>query len=583
MKQITINNKEMVLNTNKETIISLNIGDKINVNGLLKDYQPYYDMENLILINPETGQKIIIQNVNNVFENNDGLLDFDLNKLTDIYSNKIPESYSYVSFLDDPEEIDNIIDKLDVLLNYLEEPSAEIKEEIQNDNLAFNPEDLPAPAAGEEPTTEDGIVRARFEDRTALERNIETDLRSNSLNETNIQTTTNLGENNLNLVEDTIPLTPPLTPPLEEAKEIEVSYVNVNNTLYEKVTIPTIAVEVDTETSVLNEELIESEGLILIEEQWYKPTIKEKEETFTDYRTEIIRTETPYEPYNSIGIEYNNLNNYGDTTENISFGHLVNDISIQIKSFKVDFDEGVINFYKEGELVNSSYIDEYYDSKDNIETMLNIKTDFDYDTLSITHNGEAQGVGQQSGEFKIGGIIENNVFDTIVSEEEVQVPFENTRIVEVEENILYEGDVYKTIVETHIEYVENPNFDTTNLIKEGGEWYQPVEDNYLKVILSGGDEEEYFNLDNLIDNVEKIELTNNININLDDLLTSDKYYGDNIEIKIITDEGEEIGISDNITTSNNWNETIDNNIYTYENYENGIKIDVFEQIIDEIV
>jgi hypothetical protein len=426
MKQITINGQDFNLELNKETIISLNIGDKINVNGLLKDYQPYYDMENLILINPETGQKIIIQNVNNVFENNNDLLDFDLNKLTDIYSNSIPE---------DPND---------------EDPTPQVD------------------------------------------------------------------------------------------KEVEVSYVNVNNTLYEKVTIPTIALEVGTETSVLNEELIESEGLILIEEQWYKPTIVEKEETFTDYRTEIIRIETPYEPYNSIGIEYNNLNNYGDTIGNISFGHLVNDISIQIKSFKLDFDEGIINFYKEGELVNSSYIDEYYDSKDNIETMLNIKTDFDYDTLSITHNGEAQGVGQQSGEFKIGGIIENNVFDTIITEEEIEVPFENTRIVEVEENILYEGDVYQTIIETNIEYVEDPSFDKTTLIEEGGEWYQPIENTYLKAILSGGDEEEYFNLDNLIDNVEEIELSNNINISLDDLLTSDKYYGENLEIKIVTNEGEEV-------------------------------------------
>ena len=137
------------------------------------------------------------------------------------------------------------------------------------------------------------------------------------------------------------------------------------------------------------------------------------DENTIDFIPEQTIDEQTIEPYDNLDIKYDNLNMPGDSTGIFDLGHDVSNLSIDIKSYKVDFDDGEVVLYKDGEIVDIVNIDDIYSGSDNIQTLITINDGTVFDAFEVKHTGEAKGKGSSSQAFKIGGAIENDPENTI--------------------------------------------------------------------------------------------------------------------------------------------------------------------------
>ena len=141
--------------------------------------------------------------------------------------------------------------------------------------------------------------------------------------------------------------------------------------------------------------------------------------------------EVPVEAYDNSGSKDFNLNRSGESTGKVDLGHYANDISISISSYNKDYDDGVVILYKDGdpEPVKTIDINSIYTAADNADTTIRINDGTIFDSYEVKHTGDAKGKGKDSQEFKIGGAVENSVISTEFVDQEVQIPFEDSKIV----------------------------------------------------------------------------------------------------------------------------------------------------------
>jgi len=178
--------------------------------------------------------------------------------------------------------------------------------------------------------------------------------------------------------------------------------------------------------------------------------IREVEETFTNYRTETITSTVHYE------VTDGNLNQDGDNVT-LTFGK-TNSMSIDIKSYKVSSDDGIVELYRGDSLVGTLALDDIYLGKDNVETVVNINSDSLFDGIKIIHSGLGSGKGKNSQEFKVEGYTVSEITET-------EVPFEDTRIV-TETFTNYRTEVEEYTVELEKTREVQVPFEDTRIVTE---------------------------------------------------------------------------------------------------------------------
>ncbi|MCW9026921.1 MAG: DUF4114 domain-containing protein, partial [Thiovulaceae bacterium] len=150
--------------------------------------------------------------------------------------------------------------------------------------------------------------------------------------------------------------------------------------------------------------------------------------------------------YDNSGADTSNLNHSGDSTGIISLGHDVDDLDIEIKSYKPSKDEGEVILYKDREEVGRVSIDDIYDSRDNADTTITINGGTVFDSYEVVHTGNAYGWGHHSQEFKVGGAYENNASEDTTPEDTTDAIPESTTEV-VSESTTPEDTSYETASE----------------------------------------------------------------------------------------------------------------------------------------
>ncbi len=191
---------------------------------------------------------------------------------------------------------------------------------------------------------------------------------------------------------------------------------------------------------------------------------KEVQETFTNTR-EIEVKETVLSEDSS-----GNLKKCGDSVL-VEFG-VTDSANIDIKSYKVSKDNGTIQIIKDGEVIESKSIDDLYEAqnlKDNQEVSIEIRTDFEFDSIKVIFD-EGKGNGN-SQEFKVLGIsseqtvtkieqFEDTRTETLLAEENEIITkeesFIETEIRELEDILILENnfDLSDMNLEVHVEKID---------------------------------------------------------------------------------------------------------------------------------
>jgi hypothetical protein len=191
-------------------------------------------------------------------------------------------------------------------------------------------------------------------------------------------------------------------------------------------------------------------------------TIDGVDEETTDALAESTTDESTIaeDTYDNSGADKSNLNQAGDSTGIIALGHDVDDLSIEIKSYKPSKDEGEVILYKDGEEVARISIDDVYDSSNNDDTTITINDGTIFDSYEVIHSGNSFGWGWNSGEFKIGGAYENSGSESTTPEDTTDAIPEATTDA-VAENTTDEDTNYTPVEDTTDEQTTDATTEST--------------------------------------------------------------------------------------------------------------------------
>ena len=614
------NGYETTLDTTTE--YTLQSGDKIIIPEFISNIKPQF-LDGKFIITLPNGELFVIDGLQSAFQNNINLLDNDINKNTNIYD--LPEEYTFISFLDEDDLEDNIIDSIDNMFEILEAAAANALSQGITNYIPFVDEEREV-LVDEIPQSENKPERAErktitFENDnsttqtdTTIE-NIETPVdkpvRSElpNQNETVTDTTTNTNDDvefeidipqttevtiqklkDISKTEVEIP-----TVSIDVEKTIDVTKTRTVTTQEEFTNYRTVTdneiVEVEKTREVVDTERMESDGFTIVAGQWVKNDI----ETFVNTR-DIIDTQAMSDTgyYEENGTWYNNvittqndntdynLNQTGDTaTYNVTTS---SDIYVNIKSFKTDKDSGEIRLTLDDGTVKTYSVDDFYTGNNGTDTFTIPNSD-NVVKLEIEHDVEGK-----SQEFKVEGISTSVIVPTVVEPimttetyyttetrditvpadeiymtTETYIELENVEV-QREEEFIDTRDI-ETVeeyidTETIVETVEIPDPDfDTSDLVEEDGKFYQVEETTLLNIIS--DESVTIDINQFITNeTDSVIVTDNVHLDLDELiLPEDK----TLEI-LVQDDGngevEELFVNnDNVTISY---EEFTNDSYTAE-------------------